>query len=54
MSGYAAGAIGPTNRLDEGCDLLRKPFGHSQLLTKLHELLDLPPTQTRPERSAVM
>jgi len=27
MSGYAAGALGPTNRLDEGCDLLRKPFG---------------------------
>jgi CheY-like chemotaxis protein len=39
MSGYAAGALGPTNRLDEGCDLLRKPFGHSQLLTKLHEVL---------------
>jgi hypothetical protein len=54
MSGYASGAIGPTNRLDEGCDLLRKPFGHSQLLTKLHELLSLPPTQTWPERSAVV
>jgi PAS domain S-box-containing protein len=48
MSGYAAGALGPTNRLDDGCDLLRKPFGHHQLLTKLHELLGLEPTQTRP------
>jgi PAS domain S-box-containing protein len=48
MSGYAAGAIGPTNGLDEGCDLLRKPFGHNQLLTKLHELLGLEPVQIRP------
>ena len=48
MSGYAAGALGPTNRLDEGCDLLRKPFGHHQLLTKLHEVLGLEPAQSRP------
>jgi len=48
MSGYAAGALGPTNRLDEGCDLLRKPFGHHQLLTKLHEVLGLEPAQNRP------
>jgi hypothetical protein len=48
MSGYAAGALGPTNRLDEGCDLLRKPFGHHQLLTKLHEVLGLEPGQSRP------
>jgi hypothetical protein len=54
MSGYASGAIGPTNRLDEGCDLLRKPFGHNQLLTKLHELLGLSPAQTRPGCSAVV
>ena len=48
MSGYASGAIGPTNNLDEGCDLLRKPFGHNQLLTKLHMLLGLEPVQIRP------
>jgi PAS domain S-box-containing protein len=45
MSGYAAGALGPTNRLDEGCDLLRKPFGHQQLLTKLREVLAEESTQ---------
>jgi len=39
MSGYAAGALGPTNRLDEGCVLLKKPFGQQQLLTKLHHVL---------------
>jgi PAS domain S-box-containing protein len=39
MSGYAAGAVGPTNRLDEGCVLLKKPFGQEQLLTKLHHVL---------------
>jgi len=49
MSGYAAGALGPTNRLDEGCDLLRKPFGHHQLLTKLHEVLDHEPAQSQPD-----
>jgi two-component system cell cycle sensor histidine kinase/response regulator CckA len=46
MSGYAAGALGPTNRLDEGCDLLRKPFGHQQLLSKLREVLAAQSTQT--------
>jgi CheY-like chemotaxis protein len=39
MSGYAAGALGPTNRLDEGCVLLKKPFGQEQLLTKLRQVL---------------
>jgi PAS domain S-box-containing protein len=62
MSGYAAGALGPTNRLDEGCDLLRKPFGHHQLLTKLRQILaddpawnqpDGTPGQTAPERDAI-
>ena len=47
MSGYAAGALGPTNRLDEGCDLLRKPFGHNQLLTKLREVLAEEPVRDR-------
>ncbi len=49
MSGYAAGALGPTNRLDEGCVLLRKPFGHHQLLTKLHEVLGWEPEQILPD-----
>ena len=47
MSGYAAGALGPTNRLDEGCDLLRKPFGHLQLLTKLREILAVDPVRNQ-------
>ena len=47
MSGYAAGALGPTNRLDEGCDLLRKPFGHHQLLTKLREILAEEPARNQ-------
>jgi PAS domain S-box-containing protein len=49
MSGYAAGALGPTNGLDEACVLLRKPFGHHQLLTKLHEVLGTKPQQMRPD-----
>jgi PAS domain S-box-containing protein len=50
MSGYAAGALGPTNRLDKGCDLLRKPFGHHQLLTKLRDVLSSEPARSRPDR----
>ena len=46
MSGYAAGALGPTNRLDEGCVLLKKPFGQQQLLAKLHDVLATDPSQT--------
>ncbi len=53
MSGYAAGALGPTNRLDESCVLLRKLFGQSQLLTKLHHVLSSEPAQpARPARGA--
>jgi PAS domain S-box-containing protein len=39
MSGYAAGALGPTNSIDKGCVLLKKPFGQHQLLSKLHDVL---------------
>jgi PAS domain S-box-containing protein len=46
MSGYAAGALGPTNRLDEGCVLLKKPFGQHQLLAKLRDVLGSEATQT--------
>ena len=49
MSGYAAGALGPTNSLAEDCVLLRKPFGHHQLLTKLHDVLGWTPEQIRPD-----
>jgi PAS domain S-box-containing protein len=48
MSGYAAGALGPTNSIDQGCVLLKKPFGQHQLLSKLHDVLVSevsPPTQ---------
>jgi PAS domain S-box-containing protein len=52
MSGYAAGTLGPTNSLDEVCVLLRKPFGHHQLLTKLHEVLGRNPEQVPADAAA--
>src|SRR6202012_862942 len=45
MSGYAAGALGATNGLGDGCELLLKPFGHHQLLAKLRQVLDEEPAR---------
>jgi PAS domain S-box-containing protein len=51
MSGYAAGAFGPTNTLDEDCVLLRKPFGHHQLLSKMHDVLSSESVQSWSDRA---
>jgi CheY-like chemotaxis protein len=53
MSGYAAGALGPTNSIEKGCVLLKKPFGQHQLLSKLHDVLGSQQGQpTQPDRGA--
>ena len=40
MSGYSENAIIHHGRLDEGVQLLAKPFGRADLATKVREILD--------------
>jgi CheY-like chemotaxis protein len=40
MSGYSEGVLGPHRALDEGVDLIQKPFNERALLTKVRAALD--------------
>lgn len=44
ISGYAENALMHHDRLDEGVQLLMKPFGRADLALKVHEILDRAPT----------
>ena len=54
MSGYAVSALGPANTLEEGTVLLEKPFGSTQLLTKVHDVLTSPGPHVHPSPIAVV
>ena len=40
MSGFTAGSLGPSGRLDPGVALLEKPFSKQELLTAISAALD--------------
>jgi hypothetical protein len=47
MSGYAASAFGPTNSLEEGSVLLKKPLGENDLLKQVRTALSQGSALTR-------